>query len=190
MDASRRHLLLGLAALTVAPATQAQDAAWQALAAGGVALLLRHALTDPGVGDPPGFRLDDCSTQRNLSPQGREQASRIGRTLRTRGITFDEVLTSRWCRCLDTARLVAPEPPVSVFEPLNSAFNDRSVSPAQAEALRRYLQGLRAPRRALLVSHGVNIGALTGQAVAMGEGLVVRADGSNIAVVGRLNAGA
>jgi broad specificity phosphatase PhoE len=189
MDTARRRLLCGLAAAALVPTARAQDA-WQALAAGGVALLLRHALTDPGVGDPDGFRLDDCRTQRNLSGEGREQAARIGRSLRARGIAFDEVLSSRWCRCLETARLVSPEPAARVFEPLNSVFNDRSVSPARSEALRRYLQGVRAPRRALLVSHGVNISALTGQFVAMGEGLVVRADDAKIMVIGRLAAGA
>ena len=157
--------------------------------AGGCALLLRHAQTDPGVGDPPGFRLDHCSTQRNLSVAGREQALRIGEALRRRGIVFDEVLSSRWCRCVDTARLVAPAPRTRIFEPLNSTFNDRALEPAQSEALRRYLAGLRAPRRALLVTHQVNISALAQAFVAMGEGLVVLVEGDTVSVAGRLSLG-
>lgn len=185
MNRMRRRLVLA-AALGIAPTARASDTAWQALAAGGCALLLRHAQTDPGVGDPPGFRLDVCSTQRNLSEAGREQARALGAALRTRGIAFDEVLSSQWCRCLDTARLVAPQPAVRPFAPLNSTFNDRVRAPDQRDAVRRYLQGLAAPRRALLVTHQVNVSALTGEAVAMGEGLVVRARGDTIDVLARL----
>ena len=185
---SRRSLLIASGAL-VAPRVRAQEPAWQALLAGGCALLLRHAQTDPGVGDPPGFRFDQCSTQRNLSGPGREQALRIGEALRRRGIVFDEVLSSRWCRCVDTARLVAPAPRTRIFEPLNSTFNDRALEPAQSEALRQYLASLRAPRRALLVTHQVNISALAQAFVAMGEGLVVRVEGDSVSVAGRLSLG-
>ena len=184
----RRSLLVFGALL--AGGVRAQEPAWQALLAGGCALILRHAQTDPGVGDPPGFRPDECSTQRNLSGAGREQAVRIGEALRRRGVVFDEVLSSRWCRCVDTARLVAPAPRTRIFEPLNSTFNDRALAPAQSEALRRYLAGLRPPRRALLVTHQVNISALAEVFVAMGEGLVVRLEGDTVSVAGRLNLGA
>lgn len=184
---SRRTLLLASAAWV--SGADAQEPAWQALQLGGCALLLRHAQTDPGVGDPPGFRLDQCSTQRNLSVPGREQAVRIGEALRRRGIVFDEVLSSRWCRCVDTARLVAPAPRVRIFEPLNSTFNDRALEPAQSQALRGYLAGLGPPRRALLVTHQVNISALAQVFVAMGEGLVVRVEGGTVNVAGRLHLG-
>jgi phosphohistidine phosphatase SixA len=63
---------------------------------------MRHAVTTPGVGDPAGFRLDDCSTQRNLTDAGREDARRVGGTFRTRGIPVGRVLSSPWCRCLET----------------------------------------------------------------------------------------
>jgi phosphohistidine phosphatase SixA len=185
----RRALLIATGALA-ASGVRAQEPAWQALLAGGCALLLRHAQTEPGVGDPPGFRPDQCNTQRNLSSAGREQALRIGEALRRRGVIFDEVLSSRWCRCIDTARLVAPAPRTRVFEPLNSTFNDRALEPSQSEALRRYLAGLRPPRRALLVTHQVNISALAQAFVAMGEGLVVSVDGANVNIAGRLNLGA
>ena len=185
---SRRALLLAVGAVA-ATGVRAQEPAWQALLAGGCALLLRHAQTEPGVGDPPGFRLEQCNTQRNLSSAGREQALRIGEALRRRGVIFDEVLSSRWCRCVDTARLVAPAPRTRVFEALNSTFNDRALEPPQSEALRRYLAGLRAPRRALLVTHQVNISALAQAFVAMGEGLVVRFEGESVSVAGRLHLG-
>ncbi|HMS81661.1 MAG TPA: histidine phosphatase family protein, partial [Burkholderiaceae bacterium] len=76
-----------------------------ALRDGGCVLLLRHALTEPGVGDPPGFRIEACGTQRNLSAQGRAQAARLGASLRDAGVAIGPVRSSRWCRCLDTARL-------------------------------------------------------------------------------------
>ena len=90
---------MAVAARAQAPA----DPAWAALRAGGAVVVLRHAQTVPGIGDPPGFRLQDCSTQRNLSEEGRQQARRLGETLRRAGVKVDEVLSSRWCRCLDTA---------------------------------------------------------------------------------------
>src|SRR5512134_1262540 len=84
---------------------------WQALRAGGHIALLRHAAA-PGVGDPPGFRLEDCGTQRNLSAEGRAQARRIGEALRRRGVEVDAVYSSEWCRCLQTAELIGGNRPI------------------------------------------------------------------------------
>lgn len=72
----------------------------------GYVVLLRHAQTVPGTGDRPGFKLDDCATQRNLSEEGREQARQIGKAFRDRRIPINRVLSSQYCRCLDTARLL------------------------------------------------------------------------------------
>src|SRR5262249_12841152 len=69
--------LLVLCALGPA-ALRADDALWSLLRAGGQVVLLRHDKTDPGVGDPPGMKLDDCATQRNLSDEGRAHARRLG----------------------------------------------------------------------------------------------------------------
>ena len=98
-----RWLLLALS-LAFAPA-HADDALWDALRQGGHVLYIRHALTEPGFGDPPGFELADCSTQRNLSDAGRAQARRMGEALRSREVPIGEVLSSPWCRCVETARL-------------------------------------------------------------------------------------
>src|SRR5687767_9728402 len=78
---------------------------WTLLEGGGQVVLIRHAITTPGTGDPTGMRLDDCSTQRNLTDAGRQHARRIGEAFRTRRIPIDRVLTSPWCRCVETARL-------------------------------------------------------------------------------------
>src|SRR5690349_15465919 len=95
-------LLLAAAAARAAPD---DEGLWALLRAGGQVVLVRHAVTEPGVGDPPGFRLDDCSTQRNLSEVGRREAQRLGENLRAHGVAAPSVLTSPWCRCRDTARL-------------------------------------------------------------------------------------
>jgi phosphohistidine phosphatase SixA len=171
----RRDLLRALPLLAVGRrAAAGDDATWRLLAAGGCAVLLRHAQTVAGIGDPPGLRLDDCSTQRNLSDAGREEARRFGAEFERRGIGVDEVLSSRWCRCLDTARLAFPRHEVRVLEALNSFFADGSTREAQTGALRAYLARQRPSRRIVLVTHQVNITALTGQSVGMGEALLVR----------------
>lgn len=189
-DHCRRRLICALpllAASRLAPAAPADEPAWRALAAGGCAVLLRHAQTVPGIGDPPGFRLEDCSTQRNLSDAGRAEARRFGAEVSRRGIGIDEVLSSRWCRCLDTARLAFPQHEVRVYEALNSFFADGSTRQAQTDALRDYLATQRGARRIVLVTHQVNIAALTGQSVGMGEALIVGAGPANAGgVLGRL----
>jgi phosphohistidine phosphatase SixA len=138
-----------------------------------VALLLRHALTEPGIGDPPGYRLDDCRSQRNLSAEGRAQAGRLGQELRARRWRFDEVRSSRWCRCVDTARLAFPGRQVEVLEALNSFFDDRGAAAARTAALRGWLAQL-GRRNAALITHQVNIAALTNTGAAMGEGVILR----------------
>jgi len=178
VNRGRRNLLCAASLLPVGPrwvsAAAADESAWRLLTAGGCAVLLRHAQTVAGLGDPPGFRLDDCSTQRNLSEAGRAEARRFGAEFARRGISVDAVLSSGWCRCLDTARLAFPRHEVRVFEALNSFFADGSAREAQTAELRGYLARPRAPRRIVLVTHMVNIAALTGQSVGMGEALLVR----------------
>ena len=183
----RRDLLRALPLLALGRPAAAEEAVWRLLTAGGCAVLMRHAQTEAGIGDPSGFRLDDCSTQRNLSAAGREQARRIGAGFARRGIGVDEVLSSRWCRCLETARLAFPGHEVRVFEALNSFFADGATRQAQTDALRERLARLRAPQRVVLVTHQVNIAALTGQSVAMGEAMLVCADGpGGVRLAGRL----
>ena len=100
------RLLFTLMLLTSASAHADEAAAWAALGEGGRIILMRHAATVPGTGDPPGFRLGDCATQRLLSDAGREQAKAIGAALRERGVSADRVLSSAWCRSVDTAELM------------------------------------------------------------------------------------
>jgi broad specificity phosphatase PhoE len=181
MNRSRRRLLQLAPALLAggwSAAARADDDAWRQVVAGRSAILLRHARTTPGIGDPAGFRLEDCSTQRNLSEAGRAQARRFGFEFDRRGIRVHEVRSSRWCRCLDTGRLAFPQRRVEPLEALDSFFADGTTGEAQTAALRDYLRALPATRRAVLVTHMVNITALTGEVPAMGEALVVRTGAS------------
>jgi len=173
-----RRFFLSTAAMLALPAS-AQDNVWRRLAGGGHVLLMRHAATVPGVGDPPGFRLDACATQRNLSTEGKADARRLGQALRREGIQVADVLSSRWCRCLDTARLafgsVTPAPM------LDSMFEDDDTSRQHKLAeLRRYLAAFKAPGNLVLVTHDVNIRALVGQYLHQGDLVVAvaNADGS------------
>src|SRR5690242_9259354 len=100
-----RWMLAALLALAAIGA-RADEALWALLQQGGQVVLVRHALTEPGVGDPPGFRPGECRTQRNLSDAGRAEARRLGAALRERRIPVGDVLSSPWCRCLETAQLV------------------------------------------------------------------------------------
>lgn len=148
----------------------ASGAAADRLKAGDV-LLLRHAIA-PGFGDPAEFRVDDCSTQRNLSEEGRQQARSIGAWLRAHGIDRARIHSSQWCRCLETAELldvgeVAPLPA------LNSFFQRPADREPNLAALRAFLAGQQASAEPLvLVTHQVTITALTDIIPGSGEGVV------------------
>ena len=170
-----------------APVRQAQPSSlWTQLQKGdGYVVMMRHALA-PGVGDPSNFRLNDCSTQRNLSAAGRQQAERIGKTFRDRKIPIASVRSSQWCRCLETAKLLNLKP-VEAFPPLNSFFSNASTKKQQTEAVRRLVLASRTAQGVtILVTHQVNITALTNVVPASGESVVLRAKGQAIEVVGQL----
>ena len=172
-------------AVTAAPAFASAEAAWAALASGGHVLIVRHAQTVPGVGDPPGFRVDDCATQRNLSEAGRAQSRAMGARLAASGVRVDEVLSSGWCRSLDTARLAFGR--ASRFPPLDSFFDDRGSEPRQTAAVRERVRTWRGPGTLALVTHQVNVTALTGEVPAMGEAIVLAPGGAaGFTVVGRI----
>lgn len=160
----------------------------QHLRDGGVAILLRHAQTVPGIGDPPGFRLGACDTQRNLSAQGRAAAARFGERMSVAGVRFSQVLTSQWCRCRDTATAITGT--AEDWPALNSFFDDRSTEARQSAEVRKRIAAIKRGETLLLVTHQVNITALTGVVPAMGEAVVVRAGkGGVVEVVGRLAGG-
>ncbi len=175
--------------LLLLPATgSAQDAGrlWSALTKGGHIALMRHALA-PGTGDPSEFRIDACETQRNLNGEGRAQARRIGEAFRRNGVVVDRVLSSQWCRCLETAELLALGD-VEAFPALNSFFRAREREPEQTGAVRTWIAEL--PRDGasfVMVTHQVNITALTGVFPRSGEIVVLKLDGAGgFEVAGRI----
>ena len=175
-------LALGIA---VAAPARGEEADRLLLAEGGRTVLIRHA-TAPGTGDPVDFVLDDCATQRNLSEAGRAQARRIGERFAAWGIAVDAVLSSRWCRSLETARLAFGADRVEPFAPIDSFFGDRSSEPAQTAATKARIAGFDGDGVLVMVTHQVNITALTGIVPAQGEAIIVEPAGDELAVIGRI----
>jgi phosphohistidine phosphatase SixA len=174
----RREVLAGLLALGLPGWALAREPA-DALRAGGCVCLLRHAATDPGIGDPPDFDLAVCSTQRNLSQVGRSDAQRIGAWFKQNRLTPRLVRSSAWCRCQDTARLAFGQ--FQVWSPLNSVFGDRIALPDQTDTLRAALKAIKPGQFEVWVTHQVNITSLTQRAPAMGEGFVMDTQGQVLA---------
>ncbi|MEL6289320.1 MAG: histidine phosphatase family protein [Pseudomonadota bacterium] len=158
-------------AWTVSPATASDVELWQALREGRAIAVMRHALA-PGTGDPADFTLEDCSTQRNLSETGRRQARAIGERLRANGIEIATVLTSQWCRCRETAELLALGE-VQDLPALNSFFSARQREPEQTRAVKAWITQYDAVIPVVFVTHQVNVSALTGRFTSSGEMIVI-----------------
>ena len=142
----------------------------------GYVLLMRHSYA-PGVGDPENFKVNDCSTQRNLSDVGRQDAQDVGEWLQRREIKIFRVETSRWCRAKETAQLLGLGK-VRLNKNLDSLFEEAdALNHPQTAAVRRQIQNHRNKTGLLvLVGHYVNIAALTGVGVASGEGILIKAN--------------
>ena len=140
---------------------------WQAFKAGEAFAIMRHAIA-PGTGDPANFKLGECSTQRNLSVEGREQARRAGELFRANGVKEALVYSSQWCRCRETARLLATGP-VRDLESLNSFYEAYERRSGQTRELKAWLQARPTGKPLILVTHQVNITALVGDSVRSGE---------------------
>jgi phosphohistidine phosphatase SixA len=141
---------------------------------GGV-LVVRHAQTESGLGDPPEFALGQCRTQRNLNSEGQQASRAMGEWMRSQGLKPDAVRTSQWCRCQDTARLALGQ--FEDWPALNSTFAGQGNPTSQIQALRERLLALPAGRTEVWVTHQVIMTALTGAYPEMGEGFLVDAQG-------------
>ena len=161
------------------------SALWAALKKGDHVLLLRHAETVPGIGDPPGYQLNDCKTQRGLNDAGRAQARAWGKAFARQNIPVGGVFSSVWCRCIDTAQIAFGK--VDTWPALNSHFDSPQSAAMQAEQTRGGIPiRMRKGKNLVLVTHQVNIAALSGRAPAMGEAIVMRFDGDALQFVGQL----
>jgi phosphohistidine phosphatase SixA len=164
----------------------ANDAIWKLLQGGGQVVLVRHALTTPGVGDPEGMTLSDCATQRNLSAQGREDARKLGDELRRRDVPIGAILSSPWCRCIETSRLLLGREP-EIEPALGNVFGRPEQGKAQVATLREIAS--RTPRsgNTLMLTHGSTILALTGISPDTSEMVIATPRGNGqLVVVGRL----
>ena len=138
-------------------------------------LLMRHAYA-PGVGDPPGYSLDRCETQRILDTQGQAQAERAGQWLRKQGIHHATVLSSVWCRCQQTAERLGYGP-ITIEPSLASFFDTPDRAEAQNQALQSSLAKLVSqPKRRplILVTHHVNILQYVGENIGPGDMVLAR----------------
>lgn len=185
---TRREALAGL--LPAGLFGYSDDDLWKMLKDGNSLVFIRHAQTTPGVGDPPNMKLADCSTQRNLDDTGRRQAAALGEAWRKRNLPIGRVLSSPWCRCIDTASLAFVRPPA--IEPaLGNVFGAQDRVARQLAQLRP-LVGVR-PRRGntVMVSHGSTILAMTKESLEPAEMLVVQPQGGEqFKVMGRLRVAA
>jgi phosphohistidine phosphatase SixA len=153
---------------------QTDDAALLRELRAGAVVLMRHAQTTPGVGDPPGWRLERCESQRNLAPEGIEHARRIGQWFKARQLRVSIVRNSPWCRTRDTATLAFGRH--DDWPALANLFEDRSGAESQAAAVRQFIDSAKPGELVVLVSHGSTIGHIVPGAagLASGEAVVVR----------------
>lgn len=146
-------------------------------------LIMRHALA-PGVGDPAGYKLQDCQTQRNLDNRGREQAQRIGQWLKAQGVGQALVFSSAWCRCKETAEKLGLALPV--HEPsLNSFFDDMRQGPQSNQRLQKFIANqlkMKQGQALILVTHHVNIAEFMGQNVGSGDMVLAKVDANGKAL--------
>lgn len=178
--------MFGLNAFAMAGDVSDQAEMFEKMKTGGHILMLRHAFA-PGTGDPANFQIGDCSTQRNLDDRGREQASAIGKLLRSKGISSAKVYSSQWCRCYETAELLALGS-VTELPALNSFYELAQDREPNLKALRKFIaeqpdDGV----LLILVTHYVTISAIAAEGVGSGEGILLKLNQDGpYEIVGRL----
>ncbi|HEY4191011.1 MAG TPA: histidine phosphatase family protein [Mesorhizobium sp.] len=175
---------LALFLLAVPSLAHATDAGWALLRDGGRVVLLNHAMTN-GTTDPANFDITKCTTQRNLSNRGKQQAGKIGALFGARSAPVERVLSSRYCRCLDTARIAfeaEPEP----FAPLDLLSTDEATKTKQLADIVGAVRDYSGSDNLVMVTHMENIRALTGVSPREGEAVVVGLDGDGLRALGRV----
>ena len=162
----------------------ATEAGWALLREGGHVVLMRHAMSGGGA-EPANFDIEKCATQRNLSERGKQQARKIGALFAARAAPFERILSSRWCRCLDTARIAFETEP-EIFEPLDPPQADPAEKAAQFKALVAEIANFSGSDNLVMVTHAEDIQALAGVSPREGEAIIVQADGERLRVLGRI----
>ena len=175
--------LILLLSLSIQPSYASELLIWDKLSASsakGYVLLLRHSLA-PGVGDPENFKLGDCSTQRNLSQEGRDDAAEIGAWIKRQKVKIYRVESSRWCRARQTAKLLDIGK-VKLNKNLDSLFRESDLEshPKTLKTKQQILNHRNKSGLLVLVGHYVNIAALVGVGVDSGEGVIVKANKNGV----------
>ena len=174
-----------LLALAVTAPAFADETLWSQLRSGGFVVFIRHGLTDPGVGDPPGFKLGDCKTERNLNAAGRAEAKRVGEAFRREKIPVAQVLSSEWCRCRDTAQIAFGS--YEVWPALNNLFGRPENVDVQRRAMLERAGRFRGPGNLVLVTHGSTVVPVAGVSPATAEMVVMRPTGTGkLDLIGRI----
>jgi len=180
----RSALVLSLLlSLSIQPSYANELLIWDKLnasSAKGYVLLLRHSLA-PGVGDPENFKLGDCSTQRNLSQEGRDDASEIGAWIKRQKVEIYRVESSRWCRARQSAELLDIGK-VKLNKNLDSLFRESNLEshPKTLKTKQQIISHRNKSGLLVLVGHYVNIAALAGVGVDSGEGVIVKANKNGV----------
>ena len=146
---------------------------WEPAKEGNKVILIRHSIA-PGSGDPSGFKIKDCKTQRNLSKEGIDQSKKIGKLFKINQIKIDQVLSSQWCSCRDTAKYAFKN--YKEFSALNSTFQppyDKNAK-KQIKELKRYIKNWNGNGSNLvLVTHYVIITSITDVVPRSGEIVII-----------------
>ncbi len=181
-----RIMALTMLACLCATSVHADPTLWKKLYEPDHFAIMRHAEA-PGTGDPENFNVDDCTTQRNLSISGREQAKIIGDHIRANGIKDAMVYTSQWCRCVDTAELMEIGL-VQKLPALNSFYQRYQNKEKNLAVLRQFLSDSRDNASPImLVTHQVTISALTDQYTRQGEIVIFKhLGGDTLEIIGSI----
>ncbi|MGQ0653315.1 MAG: histidine phosphatase family protein [Betaproteobacteria bacterium] len=178
--------MLALALLFVFVPAAAEDEPWALLRQGGHVVLMRHTVTTPGVGDPEGFRLADCTTQRNLSEEGKEHAKRIGEAFREFNVPIEAIYSSPWCRCVETAGLAFGRG-AEVWPALSNLFGRPENRQKQVDELSARIGAWKGKGNLVLVTHGSTMLALARISPQTGEMVILAPRGEGrFAVAARL----
>jgi phosphohistidine phosphatase SixA len=181
---SMPRIIFALFFLVMPIAAQATEAGWAALREGGHVVLLSHAMAN-GTTDPANFDIAVCTTQRNLSARGKQQARKIGALFGARAAPVDLVLSSNYCRCLDTARMAFESEP----EPFPALDLPKGVTAEKAAQMAEIIGRIRdysGSGNLIMITHGQNIQNLTGISPHAGEAVIVAPDGDGLRVLGRV----
>lgn len=179
-----RFALVFATILLISPAS-ATEAGWALMREGGYVVLLRHAAAGGGT-DPANVDPADCSTQRNLTERGRVQADRLGVLISVRAARTEKVLTSRFCRCVDTARFAFDTMEPELFDALDPLSADPQEAERQKAAIVERVKSFSGAGNLIMVTNLQNIVALTGLSAREGEAIIVAAQGNGLRVLGRI----